>query len=116
MVKNVKESGANFVICQWGFDDEANHLLMHSNLPSVRWVGGAEIEQIALATGGRIINNFADIKKEKLGSARVIKEITVGTKNQKMIVIEDCPKKESSYYFSTWWFINDRRRSQKMFT
>ena len=95
MVQNVKESGANFVICQWGFDDEANHLLMHSNLPSVRWVGGAEIEQIALATGGRIINNFSDIKKEKLGSARVIKEITVGTKNQKMIVIEDCPKKKA---------------------
>ena len=95
MVKNVKESGANFVICQWGFDDEANHLLMHSNLPSVRWVGGAEIEQIALATGGRIINNFSDIKAEKLGSARVIKEISVGTKNQKMIVIEDCPKKKA---------------------
>jgi len=95
MVQNVKESGANFVICQWGFDDEANHLLMHNELPSVRWVGGAEIEQIALATGGRIINNFADIKKEKLGSARVIKEITVGTKNQKMIVIEDCPKKKA---------------------
>ena len=36
-----------------------------------------------------------DIKKEKLGSARVIKEITVGTKNQKMIVIEDCPKKKA---------------------
>ena len=95
MVENVKASGANFVICQWGFDDEANHLLMHNNLPAVRWVGGAEIEQIALATGGRIINNFADIKKEKLGSARVIKEITVGTKNQKMIVIEDCPKKKA---------------------
>ena len=76
-------------------EDEANHLLMHNNLPSVRWVGGAEIEQIALATGGRIINNFSDIKKEKLGSARVIKEITVGTKNQKMIVIEDCPKKKA---------------------
>ena len=95
MVKNVKESGANFVICQWGFDDEANHLLMHCNLPSVRWVGGAEIEQIALATGGRIINNFSAIKAEKLGSARVIKEISVGTKNQKMIVIEDCPKKKA---------------------
>ena len=73
----------------------ANHLLMHNNLPSVRWVGGSEIEQIALATGGRIINNFSEIKKEKLGSARVIKEITVGTKNQKMIVIEDCPKKKA---------------------
>ena len=95
MVQNVKDSGANVVICQWGFDDEANHLLMHNNLPAVRWVGGAEIEQIALATGGRIINNFNDIKKEKLGSARVIKEISVGTKNQKMIVIEDCPKKKA---------------------
>jgi T-complex protein 1 subunit epsilon len=116
MVENVKASGANFVICQWGFDDEANHLLMHNNLPAVRWVGGAEIEQIALATGGRIINNFADIKKEKLGSARVIKEITVGTKNQKMIVIEDCPKKKSYNNFSSRWFVNDCRRSQKMFT
>ena len=95
MVKSVKESGANFVICQWGFDDEANHLLMHNNLPAVRWVGGAEIELIALATGGRIITNFKDIKKEKLGSAREVKEINVGTKNQKMIVIEDCPTRKA---------------------
>ena len=73
MVKSVKESGANFVICQWGFDDEANHLLMHNNLPAVRWVGGAEIELIALATGGRIITNFKDIKKEKLERARKVK-------------------------------------------
>ena len=95
MVKNVKESGANFVICQWGFDDEANHLLMHNKLPAVRWVGGNEIEQIALATGGRIITNFNDIKKEKLGRAREVKEINVGTKNSKMIVIEDCPLKKA---------------------
>jgi T-complex protein 1 subunit epsilon len=44
MVKQVKDSGANLVICQWGFDDEANHLLMQNNLPAVRWVGGPEIE------------------------------------------------------------------------
>mmetsp|Transcript_10824 Transcript_10824/g.10950 ORF Transcript_10824/g.10950 Transcript_10824/m.10950 type:complete len:80 (-) Transcript_10824:702-941(-) len=30
MVKMVKDSGANVVLCQWGFDDEANHLLMHN--------------------------------------------------------------------------------------
>ena len=95
MIKNVKESGANFIICQWGFDDEANHLLMHNNLPAIRWVGGTEIEQIALATGGRIITNFNDIKKEKLGRAREVKEITIGTKNQKMIGIEDCPTKKA---------------------
>ena len=95
MIKNVKESGANFVICQWGFDDEANHLLMHNHLPSVRWVGGSEIEQIAVATGGRIITNFNDIKKEKLGRARVVKEITLGTKNEKMIVLEECLVKKA---------------------
>ena len=44
MVQKVKETGANLVICQWGFDDEANHLLMQNKLPAVRWVGGPEIE------------------------------------------------------------------------
>ena len=28
MVQKVKDSGANVVLCQWGFDDEANHLLL----------------------------------------------------------------------------------------
>jgi T-complex protein 1 subunit epsilon len=32
MVELVKKSGANFVICQWGFDDEANHLLMQNGV------------------------------------------------------------------------------------
>jgi len=44
IIKQVKDSGANLVICQWGFDDEANHLLLQHQLPAVRWVGGPEIE------------------------------------------------------------------------
>jgi T-complex protein 1 subunit epsilon len=44
MIRRVRDSGANLVICQWGFDDEANHLLMQNDLPAVRWVGGPEIE------------------------------------------------------------------------
>ena len=55
MVAKVKESGANVVICQWGFDDEANHLLMQADLAAVRWVGGVEMEHIAMATGGRYV-------------------------------------------------------------
>jgi len=90
MAKSVVDSGANLVICQWGFDDEANHLLMQHKLPAVRWVGGTEIELIALATGGRIIPRFSEIKAEKLGRARVVKEISFGTENDKMLVIEDC--------------------------
>jgi len=90
MVKSVKDSGANLVLCQWGFDDEANHLLMHNKLPSVRWVGGVEIELIAIATGGRIIPRFQEITPEKLGNAGHVKEVNFGTTNEKMIVIEEC--------------------------
>lgn len=44
MVDQVKEAGATLAICQWGFDDDANHLLLQKKLPAVRWVGGPEIE------------------------------------------------------------------------
>lgn len=40
----IKDTGANLAICQWGFDDEANHLLLQNELPAIRWVGGPEIE------------------------------------------------------------------------
>jgi T-complex protein 1 subunit epsilon len=36
MVQKCKDSGANLVICQWGFDDEANHLLYVNDLPAIR--------------------------------------------------------------------------------
>ncbi|MDK2413558.1 TCP-1/cpn60 chaperonin family protein, partial [Aphanizomenon sp. 202] len=55
MVDKVKATGATLAICQWGFDDEANHLLLQKELPAVRWVGGPEIELIAIATNGRIV-------------------------------------------------------------
>ena len=50
MVKQVKDAGATLAICQWGFDDEANHLLLQRELPAVRWVGGPEIEVIFFTT------------------------------------------------------------------
>ena len=68
MVKQCKDSGANLVICQWGFDDEANHLLLQNQLPAVRWVGGVELELIAIATGGRIVPRFSELTADKLGS------------------------------------------------
>ncbi|PHT52505.1 T-complex protein 1 subunit epsilon, partial [Capsicum baccatum] len=67
MVQKCKDVGATLVICQWGFDDEANHLLMHRNLPAVRWAGGVELELIAIATGGRIVPRFQELTPEKLG-------------------------------------------------
>ncbi|GFH28614.1 T-complex protein, epsilon subunit, partial [Haematococcus lacustris] len=74
MVAQCKASGAGLVVCQWGFDDEANHLLMHQNLPAVRWVGGVEIELLAMATGARIVPRFSELSPDKLGTAGSVKE------------------------------------------
>jgi len=90
MVQQVKDSGANVVICQWGFDDEANHLLLQNHLPAVRWVGGVELELIAIATGGRIVPRFSELAPEKLGDAGVVREVSFGTTNERMLVIEEC--------------------------
>eukprot|EP00357_Protocruzia_adherens_P002551 CAMPEP_0115007418 /NCGR_PEP_ID=MMETSP0216-20121206/21168_1 /TAXON_ID=223996 /ORGANISM="Protocruzia adherens, Strain Boccale" /LENGTH=535 /DNA_ID=CAMNT_0002374357 /DNA_START=101 /DNA_END=1708 /DNA_ORIENTATION=- len=90
MVNKVKESGANLAICQWGFDDEANHLLYSKDLGAVRWVGGVELELLAIATGGRIIPRFSEIAPEKLGTCGNVREITFGTTNDSMLVFEDC--------------------------
>lgn len=90
MVKKVKDSGADVVICQWGFDDEANHLLMQNNLPAIRWVGGVEIELLAIATGARIVPRFEEITPEKLGKVGKITEMSFGTSNEKVILIQEC--------------------------
>lgn len=90
MIRRVKETGANLVICQWGFDDEANHLLMQADLPAVRWVGGPEIELIAIATNGRIVPRFEDLSADKLGKAGLVREVSFGTTRDKMLVIEEC--------------------------
>mmetsp|Transcript_13164 Transcript_13164/g.24740 ORF Transcript_13164/g.24740 Transcript_13164/m.24740 type:complete len:543 (-) Transcript_13164:99-1727(-) len=90
MVQQVKDSGANLVICQWGFDDEANHLLLQNGLCAVRWVGGVEIEHIAIATGGRIVPRFSELSPEKLGKAGTVREVSFGNTKERMIVIEDC--------------------------
>ncbi|KAJ9049830.1 T-complex protein 1 subunit epsilon [Entomophthora muscae] len=90
MIKQVKDTGANLVICQWGFDDEANHLLLQNELPAVRWVGGPEIELIAIATNARIVPRFEDLSEAKLGKAGKVREVCFGTTKERMLIIEEC--------------------------
>merc|ERR1711977_312980 len=114
MVKQVKDSGANLVICQWGFDDEANHLLMQNKLPAVRWVGGLEIELIAIATGGRIVPRFQELTADKLGRAGTVREESFGTTKDRMLVIEDCSKKGAVTIFvrgGTKMMVDEAKRS-----
>ncbi|XP_003747294.1 T-complex protein 1 subunit epsilon [Galendromus occidentalis] len=99
MVDQVKATGANLVICQWGFDDEANHLLLQKELPAVRWVGGPEIELIAIATGGRIVPRFSELTTDKLGAAGLVRELNFGTTKDRMLVIEECKNSKAVTIF-----------------
>ena len=87
------------VICQWGFDDEANHLLLQQDLPAVRWVGGVEIEHVAIATGGRIVARVEELSAEKLGTAGTVKQLSLGTNNsrrqERILVLEDCANQKA---------------------
>ncbi|KAJ5612487.1 hypothetical protein N7510_005681, partial [Penicillium lagena] len=114
MIQNLKDSGANLVICQWGFDDEANHLLLQNHLPAVRWVGGPEIELIAIATNGRIVPRFEDLSADKLGTAGRVREMTFGTTREKMLVIEECANSRAVTVFirgSNKMIIDEAKRS-----
>jgi len=99
MIKKIKNSGANLVICQWGFDDEANHHLLQQELPAVRWVGGVEIEHIAIATGARIVARVEELTPEKLGTAGRVKQISMGTNNSRqqdrILILEDCANQKA---------------------
>ncbi|KAL9024526.1 MAG: hypothetical protein Q9196_006455 [Gyalolechia fulgens] len=114
MIEQIKATGANLVICQWGFDDEANHLLLQNKLPAVRWVGGPEIELIAIATNGRIVPRFEDLTASKLGKAGIVREMGFGTTREKMLVIEECANTRAVTVFirgSNKMIIDEAKRS-----
>merc|ERR1712060_443425 len=97
-----------------GFDDEANHLLYHRNLPAVRWVGGVELELLAIATGGRIVPRFEELTSCKLGKAGLVREVAFGTTKDRMLIIEECANSKSVTVFARGgnkMFIDETKRS-----
>ena len=89
----------NTVTSHRGFDDEANHLLLANGLNAIRWVGGVELELVAIATGGRIVPRFSELTPEKLGTAGIVREVAFGTTKEHMLIIEDCPHSKAVTVF-----------------
>jgi len=88
MVEKVKKAGANVLICQKGIDDLAQHLLAKEGIMAARRAKESDMEKLAKATGGRIINNLDDLKAKDLGEAGLVEERKIG--NDKMVFIEKC--------------------------
>ena len=87
-VDMVVQAGANVVFCQKGIDDMAQHFRAKAGVLAARRVKKSDMEKLAKATGGKIVNNLVDLKPEDLGECGLVEERKVG--NDKMIFVEEC--------------------------
>ena len=93
MVRKIKASGANIVLCQKGVDDMAQHFLAKKGILTARRVKQSDMEKLARATGGRVVTHLDDLKQKDLGKAGLVEERKVG--DDKMIFIENCKNPKS---------------------
>jgi thermosome len=87
-VDQVVATGANVVFCQKGIDDMAQHYMAKAGVMAARRVKKSDMDKLAKATGGKVVNNLADLKKEDLGLCGLVEERKVG--NDKMVFVEEC--------------------------
>ncbi|OGD44593.1 thermosome subunit [Candidatus Bathyarchaeota archaeon RBG_16_57_9] len=87
-VDQVVATGANVVFCQKGIDDMAQHYLAKAGVMAARRVKKSDMDKLAKATGGKVVNNLADLKKDDLGACGLVEERKVG--NDKMVFVEEC--------------------------
>jgi len=88
MVDKVARSGATVIFCQKGIDDVAQHYLTKAGILAVRRVKKSDIENLARATGGNIVNSIDAISKKDLGNAGLVEERKIS--GDEMIYVSKC--------------------------
>jgi len=88
MVDKVIKSDATVLFCQKGIDDVAQHYLTKAGILAVRRIKKSDIENLARATGGNIVNSIDTITKKDLGTAGLVEERKIS--GDEMIYISKC--------------------------
>jgi thermosome len=88
MVKKVKKSGANVLICQKGIDDLVQYYLAKEGIYAIRRASESDIKKLSKATGASIITNLDDLNSIDLGHAGLVEEIKYG--EDKFTFIRKC--------------------------
>lgn len=89
MMQKLKELDVSLVLCQWGFDDEANHLLLINGINAIRWVSGADIELASMLTGAKIVPRFEDLDADKVGYITKAHEYSTNNQSRKFIKLQN---------------------------
>ncbi|UYZ39630.1 MAG: thermosome subunit beta [Candidatus Methanospirare jalkutatii] len=93
MVEKIKASGANVVFCQKGIDDVVQHYLAKAGILAVRRVKKSDMERLARATGGKIVNNIEELSEAELGHAGLVRERKIA--GDRMVFVEECENPRS---------------------
>jgi len=88
MVDKIVGVGANVVLCQKGIDDIAQHFLARKGIMAIRRVKSSDMEKLAKATGGKVVNNLTNLTKEDLGEAKLVEERKI--REDKWVFVEGC--------------------------
>jgi thermosome len=88
MVEKIIRSGANVVFCQKGIDDLAQHYLAKNGIYACRRVKKSDIDQLAKATGAKIVMNLDDLSANDLGNAGLVEEKKFG--EESMTYVQNC--------------------------
>lgn len=89
MVDRIQATGATLVLCQKGIDDLAQHYLAKAGITAIRRVRQTDIERLAKATGGKIVNRLKNVTVKDLGTAELVYSKKIA--GDDMLFIEGCP-------------------------
>jgi len=92
MVDRIQATGATLVLCQKGIDDLAQHFLAKAGISAVRRVRQTDIERLAKATGGKIVNRLKNVTVKDLGTAELVYSKKIA--GDDMLFIEGCPNSD----------------------
>ena len=84
----VLNSNANVVFCQKGIDDLVQYYLSKEKIYACRRVAKSDMENLAKATGGKIISNINELSEGQLGNARLVEEVKQG--DEGMTYVRGC--------------------------
>jgi len=88
IVNKIKLTGANVIFCQKGIDDVVQYYLSKEGIYACRRVAKTDMENLARATGAKIITNLNELSSHELGKAEVVEEIKHG--EEAMTYVRGC--------------------------
>jgi len=88
MVEIIKTSKANVVFSQKGIDDIVQYYLAKEGIYACRRVAKSDMENLARATGGKIIGSLSELTEVELGKADIVEEVKHG--DESMTYVQGC--------------------------